>query len=395
MLEMAIYNVVSYGATGNGSSDDTSAISSAIAACTTGTSAGIVYFPAGIYKITSPLTISLKTGCILRGEGNGASYIKNSNLANHAVIFTGCSYCGMESMAVYSDTSSGIPTNGWAVEITGSYDTHLRDVNIGYCSSGIGVISSSETILSQVLIRSPYGTWGVYYGGTSAAPCYGMAVEDLVIDMITPSSNINCILFQMDSYANSLTARRMALIHGGYGFLMTDNAAAGSSSWPQFAELFDVECDHNYYAGFWLSGGTAVYLSNGWVGSCITGNGIVISSGFAGDVSIVGTRVVGNSQFGILLYNGPTDIMVTATTICLNGQGAYNTYHGLLINNQHVIINGCRVGGLAGSLTQQAYGIFIQTSSSYYVITSNDTTGNLSGGILNAGTAPNNVSNNL
>jgi len=50
------FNVKAYGALGDGTTDDTTAINAAISAANTGT--GIVFFPPGTYKITSALTFS-------------------------------------------------------------------------------------------------------------------------------------------------------------------------------------------------------------------------------------------------------------------------------------------------------------------------------------------------
>lgn len=61
-------DVKDFGAKGDGSTDDTAAIQAAINYVSTG--AGIVDFPAGVYKITSTLTIS-SPGVMLRGQGGG------------------------------------------------------------------------------------------------------------------------------------------------------------------------------------------------------------------------------------------------------------------------------------------------------------------------------------
>src|SRR5689334_25114831 len=63
-----------YNATGNGSSDDTSAIQSAISACAAGQ---VVLVPAGTYRITAPLRV--KGGITLRGEGMGRTIIKGAS----------------------------------------------------------------------------------------------------------------------------------------------------------------------------------------------------------------------------------------------------------------------------------------------------------------------------
>jgi hypothetical protein len=60
-----VYNVLEYGAVGDGSTDDTAAIQAAINACDD--TGGEVYFPVGIYSINATLTISTKRGVRLSG----------------------------------------------------------------------------------------------------------------------------------------------------------------------------------------------------------------------------------------------------------------------------------------------------------------------------------------
>lgn len=63
----ATYNVVkSFGAKGNGVADDTAAVQAAIAAASR--QPGVVLLPAGIYRISMPLTIAA-SGVVLRGAG--------------------------------------------------------------------------------------------------------------------------------------------------------------------------------------------------------------------------------------------------------------------------------------------------------------------------------------
>ena len=70
-----VYNVKAYGAVGDYSADDTAAIQAAIDAAATApgapawaTAGGVVFFPAGTYRITSPLT--LKSGVTLQGASD-------------------------------------------------------------------------------------------------------------------------------------------------------------------------------------------------------------------------------------------------------------------------------------------------------------------------------------
>ena len=66
------FNVMDYGAIGNGVADDTTAIQNAINAASNG---GTVYFPSGTYGISSPLNVTNNRGVTLLGSGGNASKI--------------------------------------------------------------------------------------------------------------------------------------------------------------------------------------------------------------------------------------------------------------------------------------------------------------------------------
>jgi hypothetical protein len=70
-----VFNVKAYGALGNDSHDDTSAINSAKTAAAA--AGGAVYFPAGFYKITAPITWA--SGVSIRGVGPVIQAIANTN----------------------------------------------------------------------------------------------------------------------------------------------------------------------------------------------------------------------------------------------------------------------------------------------------------------------------
>lgn len=66
--ERGLYNVRDYGARGNGSTDDTAAIRSAIAAAQQNKYGGVVFLPVGQYVVTAPLVIT-RSDILILGEG--------------------------------------------------------------------------------------------------------------------------------------------------------------------------------------------------------------------------------------------------------------------------------------------------------------------------------------
>lgn len=75
-----VYNVKFFGAKGDGTTDDTSAIQAAITAATNG---GIIYFPLGRYKITSTLTVNGLTQGIALIGAYGYRTIQVGGASNH------------------------------------------------------------------------------------------------------------------------------------------------------------------------------------------------------------------------------------------------------------------------------------------------------------------------
>jgi hypothetical protein len=110
-----IINVKDYGAVGDGSTNDTSAIQAAFDAAfgtpgsPHGTNAHLnrpVFFPAGVYKTTAPLTLSRIRGGHIFGAGQLASRIKNVTSGSVVVVTNGCDYTLFENIS-FEATGTG------------------------------------------------------------------------------------------------------------------------------------------------------------------------------------------------------------------------------------------------------------------------------------------------
>jgi hypothetical protein len=137
----AWFNVKNYGAIGNGSANDASAINSALSAANTA-GGGVVYIPEGTYVVGSSLTIYSNVSII--GDGYGATIIKLQNSANTDVLvgnnfssLTGTnSTAGVCQFVVANLTVDGNKTNqssaGYGIRIYG-YDFAIDQVHVRNC----------------------------------------------------------------------------------------------------------------------------------------------------------------------------------------------------------------------------------------------------------------------
>ena len=100
-----MFNVVDYGAVGNGSTDDTTAIRAAIAAAKAA-KGGQCYFPPGVYKITDTLTIDSPVGFV--GAGNNTYSVTNGGTYNNVTSLIAYYGAPSKPMVNYTGRIEGV-----------------------------------------------------------------------------------------------------------------------------------------------------------------------------------------------------------------------------------------------------------------------------------------------
>lgn len=151
-----------YGAVGDGSTDDTTAINAAISALTAA-GKGVLYFPAGVYITTGGHTLSVP--CMVRGSSRGSAgagnfgavlQLKNASNASMFTVtgkFVTIRDLGLDgNYANQSGTSHGIVASAAAYGILDSlYVTNFHDDGITFTNT------SSGWHVSNLQIRSCQG----------------------------------------------------------------------------------------------------------------------------------------------------------------------------------------------------------------------------------------------
>jgi Pectate lyase superfamily protein len=126
-----VFNVKSstYGATGNGSTDDTTALQSAITAAAS--AGGVVYLPPGTYVISVPLTVT-GNGVSIWGAGPGATtiHIANSFTGTGAIIVTGAADFQAANFGFNSTSTTTYSSNPFALGIQVNHSSRAIITNI-------------------------------------------------------------------------------------------------------------------------------------------------------------------------------------------------------------------------------------------------------------------------
>jgi hypothetical protein len=144
------FNVKTYGAKGDNSTDDTSSIQSAITAAAGG---GTLYFPAGTYKHTG-LTLSSKLTII--GAGIQATTLKLTNDTAHALHGSNVDFITIRDIAVFG-SSDGLSLGSFdGIRLDVSDSTPTQNVKIenvyvnGFSRHGVSIDDPITSLLTNV-----------------------------------------------------------------------------------------------------------------------------------------------------------------------------------------------------------------------------------------------------
>lgn len=183
-----LWNVqADYGAYGNGTTDDTTAIQNAINAANNA-GGGIVFFPAGTYLISSTLTAY--TGLIQLVGVGWASIIKMSTDNTSILDFGASGNRAFGLWLTYSNVQGSANTNAVAIRTVQLYESALQFLRITNCYTGIGVPQSTiygktTNYLFSCSIEhleiSQYSGYGIYIKGYGGVGNTGSAMKNIYI----------------------------------------------------------------------------------------------------------------------------------------------------------------------------------------------------------------------
>jgi len=277
---LSIINVLDYGAVGDGTTDDTTAIQNAINACPAG---GIVWIPAKTFRVTAPL-ILLPTITLEGTHGNRIFYnsapvsTPQPSMIKAASTFSGSAIIRMldkeEGGYAYESTGQRIinlTIDGSAIAsgvIRGIYATgNVREViihNVAVQFMPHNGIAAGTYTRTDSSVQKPY-SW--YVTETIARSCanYGFSVGNMTDSNFVSCQSIYATLsgWLISAAANSVFTNCRSEWSGQHGFYVTGGwgtSPAGSGG----AVFTGCTTDRNNYNGFYVDA---------------TGNGPIVFNG--------------------------------------------------------------------------------------------------------------------
>src|ERR1700674_2175656 len=387
-VQSITYNVKdpTYGALGDGVTNDTAAIQAAITAAGIA-GGGTVYIPEGTYKISTLTSTAL--GVYIMGAGNNATTLTSTATTGDIIAFGNISSAytpcgGLRNVAIKSSVTR---TSGAALTIDGCQNGWFEGLFIAP-THGDGIhIAPTNHLAANLFIRdSIINLTGNGFVGILIQGGNDRFIRSLSIDggLGTGGAAIEIQNSGGDWVTDTETAR--------FDYGVWINPGTGQS--VTWGNMYNVLADTNNINGIRIaatgSGSisaetfTSVWTSTNGPGVA-TGRGIYIGGGAAG-LTFIAPRVINNGGHGIEIA-GSTGITISGARVSSNGQAASNTYDAINVNSSvgfFRIQNSDLPGAGASFSAGQRYGVNIAAGSDNYMVTGNDLTGNMSGGVFNA-----------
>jgi hypothetical protein len=350
-------NVREYGATGDGTTDDTAAMAAAHA------TGRLVYYPAGRYKF-SRLSTSIAAGGII-GDGQEKTILETTNVGSENLMtFTGGGTGGPAGSVVFRDFqivgvfSSGTPskTAGAAIVInpgTGLQNNYSLFDNVTVYGIPIGF----DLVRSEMCVIRACKLLACPEVGVQLANYYNIDGGDTVITECTFSNPFTYGVGVKQKHSGGLRLTNNKILGGSIGYLLAYEAVAGDAGPASTGILLICNNSIENQASTGISF-TRVSGSNPWYYTLVGYNelagmpsGIVSDSSaflqqinvsdntiqLAGSGTPLGIALVGANQVLVdnnsLKANGGTTPIGVYLASCIDAKVGKNLYNGFAVGD--------------------------------------------------------------
>lgn len=369
------FDVKTYGATGDGTTDDTAAIQDALAAVPA--AGGVLYFPAGRYKYTGT-TLTLDRRITVEGEGAGIHFAENGWGVNGEISLTTIDFnsgtlplfdvtehgCAFKNVALRNTVTT--PSAGCGILVSANGDrTRYENVTIDGFYTDVDVQAGSAHTFTGCMFIGPV--------------LYGIKLRNILIPDGGDHFITDCYIGTHLSRAATSAIR----IESGGGVKIVNtkiNTFLVANSWQNgidlavadnvvTSDLLVSNCSIEGYSGIGIKGTTSATNSK-WGNIILSGNQFLAFGGTPYGINFSATTAndfwgivingnygrVGSSSNPFIRLANCTDVILSA-----NGQATFSALAtfgaGVAFARSQVIPNGGTTGQSLKKLSNADYDV--------------------------------------
>ncbi|CAB4151356.1 Pectate lyase superfamily protein [uncultured Caudovirales phage] len=364
-------SVKDFGAVGDGTTDDTSAIQAALNAGQN----GAVYFPTGTYKVSSALTVNPSTHVF----GSGFDAIIKTNSATANIFNISGQYVYISDIAFNSSVTR---TGGYYVDIlSGSSRFRIEQFWMYNSHSGICVRNTSATVtIARGEILNNVAVTGV---GIKIEGGLDISIRDILIDQ---AAQIFAGIFITN--AGDVSIEDCQLLTCGQALYLEANGTVIVSVFAN--NTFFDNSSRGFYALATNGGAIARCLFDQCWFSSSTLQGVLLNTltgGAINGIDFNGCEIFLNQLNGIQIEPGAQNVQIHDCAI------AGNTPYGVAIapNVNNISVQDCNINNGYG-IGANTNGILVSAGTGDYLrICNNNLSGNTTSSMIYGATGLNNV----
>lgn len=326
MILGAPINVLDYGATGNGSTDDASAIIAALDAV--GANGGILYFPAGTYMIGQ--AIPLRAGVHYLGESPKSTVLKATSASSDNIIGYGYPTTAqvnvqnnfiIENLTIDGNKAARTENQ---LSLLGTVTGAFVDGEVITSSSGGSAIVAAHNVAGTFVTLNPVGITGTFTVGNSVTGAGGAT-------MVIASKSADDA-YQINIRCQSASKFRITSCQINNSFFTAlsvyNNCVEGTIDNNQFYD--------NNKSGTVLSSPYDIYIesygrnltvSNNIIDTSL-GSGIVVRGGILTAIQILNNKITNTANYAIEIQSAVQSGNGVASDISIIGNRFYATPNG-------------------------------------------------------------------
>lgn len=368
-----VFNVRDFGATGDGATDDTTAIQAALNGLPA--DGGTLFFPAGNYIVSSALTVPVETQ--IKGSGSEISQITMAANNTNCLVCTGPGSFVIENMYLFRDSVTYTGT-GTALKMTDTAHARIHHMNITGFDIGLHHNDGFFVHYHDLTITN-YFTNGIVLDDKGSLTTADIFLRDISIKHARADTAVGLLIECPNVQVNGLELEEWGAL--GVHVFDSVNLALVSNIFLNDVNIAGgaARCG----GGIKINGATDVRVNNfvfensqvGWV-SFPDVDGLWVTGASAERITVSGAYILNSSRNGIRLDSAARNALFDSVTIDRSGeQGIYitptsgSTFRDIRIGNSdqdgslagtadcHIYMNGAQKHTLDGIFFADAGGV--------------------------------------
>lgn len=357
-------SVKDFGAKGDGVTDDTAAIQTAVDAVSN------IFIPAGDYKITAPIT--LRSNVAVVGGGRDVTNIKPATSGTAAFTGVNCTEVEITGLSIVYPSSGTV--GGVGVEIKTGFYWFLEDISIHNAYIGVSIQdTSNSTKASEILVRNATAC------GIKVIDSANLLLNNsMVINDDTSRCALGCV--RLENYAEGCNFFTLHTYQGAYP-LITEAAVNGLGTRPAYNKFHGCYFDAAANPVL-IQKAAELDFTDCWFSNRPSHGAYVADST---GIKFNGGGAINCGSHGVLVDTGSEYVTFDSFSAKGNSATSANSFDGIAIGGgvSKFAINNCQATNDLIYFGSQRHGIHIfPGASNQFTITGNLLTGNVTSGLL-------------